>query len=225
MNRLCLLGATVAVAACSEVPEVQGDVEGGNGSGGYSGPCRVVDDFIERGTLSNYVLQANVGTPVVNFGLYISPIQGQVTNNASIDVYVAADPLLSIEGEIADLGTGANGNFATCSHCMLIYLDCNEDGLECFDGPYFPRSGRAVATRLALNPGEPFIFEMEGVELEPVDLDETTLLSVYAGQDDADCLYMDRFLISWNTELIDNCTTFDFFECPIEATAFLRGIF
>jgi hypothetical protein len=85
-----------------------------------------------------------------------------------------------LTGPTVDLGRGDNANFETCTHCVLVYLDCtttNGQIAACASGPYFARAGTARFDFVPRADGDRFQGELTDVELEPVTIDDATARS------------------------------------------------
>ncbi len=107
------------------------------------------------------------------------------TTSQSISVELANRPLTSRLGVIAvgarpellnkaaALGTGANANYETCTHCFAIAIGCT--ATDCKQGVWFyAKSGAAVFTQVAAQSGEKFEGKFSDVTLEQVSIDWNT---------------------------------------------------
>lgn len=101
-------------------------------------------------------------------------VPGQNTP-AKIGVIATGDPV-ALKGQTASLGTGANADYATCTHCLPMVLGCTGD--DCTGARwFFPRGGSATFTSTATLDGESFAGHFDDVLLREVSINPDTLVA------------------------------------------------
>lgn len=86
---------------------------------------------------------------------------------------VASGDLAQLVGKSAPVGTGENGNFATCTHCFVVAIGCA--GSDCSRAAlFYPRSGSATFAAVATAAGQTFEGTLENAELVQITIDTQT---------------------------------------------------
>jgi|RhiMetdeSRZDD1v2_1073273.scaffolds.fasta_scaffold862841_2 hypothetical protein len=181
--------------------------------GGYTGPCEVWERTTSWGVLTMAHVDGDAPGTALDWTVF-NPVRGSEILGR-MHSYVAGD-LEAFRGRVVPLGAGANADFATCTHCFIIERDCDAQGGNCQRGPYFPRSGTAVAHQVAdASTDRAATIEFGAAEFHRVQIDET--LHVTAAEPSDDCIYVERMFLSARTQywLVD-C---DFaYQCEVAAT-------
>jgi hypothetical protein len=142
----------------------------------------------DLGTISNMSLTAYIGG-ITEAAAFALPNRPETTKVAAVG------ETSSMVGQPVVLGSGAEANFATCSHCLVLAIGCTTD---CSSAAwFFARSGTVTFSSVATSEAAPsasFQGDFENVDLEQVSVNGNTYTStpVPGGA----CLHIDSFTFS-----------------------------
>jgi biopolymer transport protein ExbD len=108
------------------------------------------------------------GVQSVDFPLTNRPVPSRLA-------ILAVGTASALSGKTVALGAADNGNYRTCTHCVVVALGC---GADCSTAAWFyPRSGSATFTAVAEAGGQAFNGKLTNVILEEVKVDPQTKTS------------------------------------------------
>ena len=223
MTRRCCIVLVALASGCADIPDPGARPGWDAGApppdaaiddGSYSGPCGVYGKGISRGLMPMSLRSAPRGDGVAIQTVFRFGIP-EVDEINRIELFTVGTPG-ELRGAVTELGAGANGDLSTCVHCMLVLRKCAVDGYDCELGPYFPRSGRAVAPQVADTPGAANSIQLANVELVRVDIAADGSMQTLSG--DEDCLHFEAMTVS-NTVTAAPAACDDSYHCQLADSA------
>ena len=225
MTSRCCIVVLALAWGCADIPDPDARPSWDAGAppdaaiddGGYYGPCREYGTGISRGLIPMSLRAAPRGEGIAIQTVFRFAMP-EVDEINRIELFTVGIPG-ELRGAVTDLGPGINGDLSTCVHCMLVFRKCAMDGYDCALGPYFPRSGRAVAPQVADAPGAANSFQLSNVELVRVDIAADGSVQALSG--DEDCLHFEAMTVS-NTVTAAPATCDDSYHCQLADSASQR---